>query len=360
MWPAALPASLLLWGLWITAFPVGSILPPDLSMSQKAQMFQDFVIRFNKTYRSPEETQHRFKIFLQNLERSQAQQASELGTAQYGITQFSDLTETEFKERCGNGHASPPDLTPSQRQPDAPLEGEISPSCDWRKTGAIPEVKHQGEKCASCWAFAAVANIEALWNIHRGSPRNLSAQEMLDCTYWECNKQGCQGGYPWDGFLTVVNRSGLSSEKLYPYTGKVQKCLKLRKRNLTPIDGYEMLPRDEKHIAERVASQGPVTVLLNCAALQNYQKGIIQRSAKDCDPKYLDHVGLIVGYGEAKSRRGSWNGQYWIIQNSWGKDWGEEGYFRFYRGSNTCGIAMYPATAIVKNNRGKKPVFCHL
>nr|XP_060614519.1 cathepsin W [Anolis sagrei ordinatus] len=92
--------------------------------------------------------------------------------------------------------------------------------------------------------------------------------------------------------------------------------------------------------------------------LQSYQNGIIQRPAKDCNPNYLDHVGLIVGFNEGKSRRGSRTGPYWVIQNSWGEHWGEKGYFRLHRGTNACGIAMYAATATVEDSATKKPMSC--
>ncbi|ETE57891.1 hypothetical protein L345_16389, partial [Ophiophagus hannah] len=91
---------------------------------------------------------------------------------------------------------------------------------------------------------------------------------------------------------------------------------------------------------------------------QHYRNGIIQRSKVSCDPNWLDHTVLIVGFGEGKVRRGTWSGSYWIIQNSWGKHWGEEGYFRMDRNSNTCGIAQYVTTANLKDLGGKKPAVC--
>ncbi|KAM6435079.1 cathepsin W [Liasis olivaceus] len=351
MWLANLAACWMLWGTWLAVPSANSTLPPDLNMTQLTQTFQDFMVKFGKTYRSQEEMLYRFKIFVWNMEISQALQDTELGTAQYGVTRFSDLTESEFAEKFGNPVLQTPPSVQTQ-PPHSPLKEPKS--CNWTKAGVMPPVKDQGE-CGACWAFVAVSNIEALWKIDQNIQRSLSVQELIDCTY--PSRGGCVGGYVWDAFLYVFN-SGLSSSTLYPYIEKDQQCRKHKGRKLTKIDGYSVLPRDEKYIAEVVASQGPVTVLMNQKFLQHYQKGIIQRSEEDCDPNWLDHAVLIVGFGEGKNRRGSWSGSYWIIQNSWGKHWGEQGYFRLHRGSNACGIRNYATTAFLNNLRRKKPAAC--
>ncbi|XP_039222062.1 cathepsin W [Crotalus tigris] len=350
MWLANLAACLTLWASWMSAFHANFTHPSQPGMMELTQRFQDFMVKFNKTYNSREEMMYRLKVFAQNMEISQVLQDTELGTAQYGITPFSDMTESEFATRLGNPVVRAAPVVPTQRHRSS---STASRSCDWRKA-AVSTVKAQGN-CSSCWAFAAVSNIEALWKIHRNVNCSLSVQELVDCTY---PSRGCLGGYAWDAFLFVVNNTGLSSSKLYPYAEKKQRCQKYKWRKLTKIDGYSILPRDERYIANIVATQGPVTALMNAKVIKHYKKGIIQRAKVSCDPNWLDHVVLIVGFGEGKIRRGTWSGSYWIIQNSWGKDWGEEGYFRMDRGSNTCGIAKYAATAIVHDLGGQKPPPC--
>ncbi|XP_026572215.1 cathepsin W [Pseudonaja textilis] len=348
---ARLAAGLTLWAAWMPALRANFTLPSDPATMELAGKFQDFLEKFGKTYNSQEEMIYRFKVFAQNMETSQVLQDTELGTAQYGITPFSDLTESEFAKKFGN-----PVL---KAVPFGPMEPPRSfmgapRFCDWRKKGLSP-VMDQGE-CASCWAFAAVSNIEALWKIHRNVNCSLSVQEVIDCTYHP--RGGCVGGYVWDAFQYVVNNSGLAPSTFYPYIGENHRCLKFKKQKLTKIDGYSILPRDEKYIANMVATQGPVTALINGKNLQHYRNGIIQRSKVSCDPNWRDHAVLIVGFGEGKIRRGTWSGSYWIIQNSWGKHWGEEGYFRMDRDSNTCGIAMSVTTATLKDLGGQKPAVC--
>ncbi|XP_038267311.1 cathepsin W isoform X2 [Dermochelys coriacea] len=321
---------LLLLGVWVCALPAGSVLPPELSKAEVTGLFKDFMIQFNRTYRSPAEQRRRFGIFKQSLLAARRLQETELGTGQYGVTRFSDWTDEEFRGMF----QSPPPRTMHQ-EAWRPRK-KLPKSCDWRKAGAVTAVRDQGRNCRSCWAFAAVANIESLWYIHFRQPRNLSVQEVLDCSW--CGA-GCKGGYVWDAFTTVLHQRGLTSEAAYPYTGRQEKC---QQHDPTAyIQGFQTLPRDEEEIAAHVATKGPITVTLNSAAMKNYKKGISQPLVKNCSPDQVDHVALLVGYGDVKRR------QYWVIKNSWGKDWEEKGYYRLYRGSNACGITTFPLTATV-------------
>uniref|UniRef100_A0A8C0IXP2 Cathepsin W n=1 Tax=Chelonoidis abingdonii TaxID=106734 RepID=A0A8C0IXP2_CHEAB len=263
------------------------------------RMFKDFMIQFNRTYRSPAEQRRRFGIFTQSLLVARRLQETELGTGQYGVTRFSDWT----------GGDAP--SCPAAQHPLAPR---------W-----VSLLSPQGKKCGSCWAFAAVANIESLWNIHFHQPRNLSVQEVLDCSW--CGA-GCKGGYVWDAFTTVLQRRGLTSEDAYPYTGRKETCHNLSEP-AAYIQGFQTLPGDEKEIAAHVATKGPITVTLNSAAMKPL--------VKSCSPDHVDHVVLLMGLNEL----GVW--RYWVIKNSWGEGWGEKvsgvcmGLGSGHRGSSPTG-----------------------
>ncbi|OWK17182.1 CTSW [Cervus elaphus hippelaphus] len=111
---------------------------------------------------------------------------------------------------------------------------------------------------------------------------------------------------------------------------------------------------------------------LGTAEFGHYQKGVIKATPTTCDPTQVDHCVLLVGFGKTKSVEGR-QGKvasfgsysrprrsmaYWTLQNSWGTHWGEKGYFRLHRGSNTCGITKFPVTARVDKPNKQQQVSC--
>jgi len=119
------------------------------------------------------------------------------------------------------------------------------------------------------------------------------------------------------------------------------------KKNLlqAKIKGYTCLSNqtagsaDEGLMASYLVSHGPLSIAMDADILQYYYSGIVDPwfPGYECDPTQLDHALLLVGYGVESSE--IW-GQtpFWIVKNSWGSDWGEEGYFRIIRGTGACGV----------------------
>ncbi|XP_007518819.1 cathepsin W [Erinaceus europaeus] len=328
---------------------------PGVRPLELKEVFTQFQTQYNRSYSSPEEYARRLDTFARNLAR--AQRLQDMGIAQFGVTSFSDLTEEEFRRL--HGHQWAATKPPVSRKVGDEDWGQLVPSsCDWRKMkGGLSPVRDQGN-CRCCWAMAAAGNLEALWHIHGYSSVEVSVQELLDCSL--CG-DGCKGGYVWNAFATIINGSGLVSEDKYPFRGdfKPNRCqVNSNKKDRKPvawIQDFAMLPENEDKIAGYLATHGPITVTINSVLLQLYKGGVLKATPATCNPQFLDHSVLLVGFGRDRGRRST---PYWILKNSWGTMWGEEGYFRLQRGNNACGITKFPITARVGQAKKKPPATC--
>ncbi|XP_004478675.2 cathepsin W isoform X1 [Dasypus novemcinctus] len=363
------PHRLCLLALWVAALAQGiggSLRAQDAGPQplELKEVFTLFQIRYNRTYSSPAERARRLAIFAHNLAQAQQLQEEDLGTAEFGVSPFSDLTEEEFGHIYG--HRTVTGGAPSVDKARSEERGQpVPPSCDWRKAaGVISPIRDQGT-CACCWAMAAAGNIEALWAIKFHQFVQVSVQKLLDCD--RCG-DGCKGGFVWDAFVTVLNNSGLASEKDYPFRGDVRshRCLAKKYKKVAWIQDFMMLQKNEQAIARHLATHGPITVSINKQLLQQYQRGVIKATPATCDPRLVDHTVLLVGFGKSKAVGPQAGAQshpgrstpYWILKNSWGARWGENGYFRLHQGSNTCGITKLPLTALVDQPVKKHPISC--
>ncbi|XP_068922476.1 cathepsin W isoform X1 [Petaurus breviceps papuanus] len=324
-------------GLAWNTYPALDLGLPDLAPVtwDIMEQFKAFQIQYNKSYSDPAEREWRLEIFADNLAWARQLTAEHRGLAQFGVTQFSDLTEEEFHQLYQPSRPSSSD--PRLKMGGHPrLQTLQTRSCDWRKTEVLSPVRDQ-KSCKSCWAISAVGNVEALWYIQHQKTFVLSVQEVLDC--YRCG-HGCEGGYVWDAFQTILNQSGLAEERDYPYEARLSRNGCQKKKKQAWIQDFLMLPRKEKYMAQYLAEKGPITVTINGRLLQNYKRGVI-KPGHNCDPHQVDHSVLLVGFGHIH------NFTYWVLKNSWGTNWGEKGYFRLHRGSNACGITKFPITAVV-------------
>ena len=216
-------------------------------------------------------------------------------------------------------------------------------SIDWRDHGAVTEVKNQGDCGYVGFFITGRLGINAITykKLH-----NASEQQLIDCSVNQGNR-GCQGGLMDNAFKYVINNGGLCSEEEYPYQGEMGFCRMCK--NVVSIDDYsDVTPNDEKVLMRAVAQQ-PISVAIqaNLSSFRFYKSGVYQDNS--CSNQ-LDHGVLIVGYGHEKM----FGLDYWIVKNSWGPKWGENGYVRILRNSDKktgmCGIAMQPSFPIINKN----------
>ncbi|XP_077777953.1 cathepsin S-like [Podarcis muralis] len=296
------------------------------------EAWSDWKRTHNKIYRERNAEDFRRTVWEDNLhtiEEHNREAAQGKHTFQMALNQFSDLTKEEFKEKL-NGLR--PDL-PRQQGGGTTMHEKsgtlaLPEFVDWRNTGCVTPVKDQGS-CGSCWAFAAVGALESLLCLQTRRLIMLSEQNLVDCA-WPQGNYGCNGGWPNRAFQYVLQNNGMNSERVYPYTGQDGNCKFQSSDRAVRIRGWVDLPQDdERALEEAVAFNVPVTVAVDASYFNLYGSGIFDYP---CGTN-LNHAVLAVGYGVQ-------NGiPYWIIKNSWGPYWGENGYMRMRRGVNLCGVA---------------------
>uniref|UniRef100_A0A8C6VLK9 Cathepsin F n=1 Tax=Naja naja TaxID=35670 RepID=A0A8C6VLK9_NAJNA len=315
--------------------PLGQMESFQNASARLVSLFKDFLTTYKKSYLDEKETQKRFRIFAENLEKAHLYQELDQGTAEYGVTKFSDLTEEEFHAMYLNPLLA---KLPARPMKVASIpNGSFPEEWDWRDHGAVTGVKNQGE-CGSCWAFSVTGNIEGQWYLHKGTLLSLSEQELVDCDLID---QACGGGLPSNAYEAIEKLGGLETEGDYSYQGFEQNCGFSKEKVAVYINSSVAISRDENEIAAWLAKNGPISIALNAFAMQFYHKGVSHPFFVLCNPWMIDHAVLLVGYGT----RGRI--PFWAIKNSWGRDWGEEGYYYLYRGSHACGMNTMCSSAVV-------------
>jgi hypothetical protein len=172
--------------------------------------------------------------------------------------------------------------------------------------------------------------IESTLEIQTGQRIKFSEQQILDCCV-ECRwdkSDPCRGGIPID-LLKYIQQYGVMASVSYgKYMARQQDCKP--SKQVVNIDDVVVLPNSAEYFLH-ILQAHTITASVDSRGLKDYSSGIIMSSSCS-EPLTLDHAVNIIGYGVER------NIQYWIVKNSYGTKWGEQGYFRIERGNNTCGI----------------------
>lgn len=164
----------------------------------------------------------------------------------------------------------------------------------------------------------------------------LSEQQLIDCSK---ENKGCTNGDVKSAFAYVM-KNGITSEDKYPYKAKDGNCKYKNTDSVLKIVGYSSIKKNsEVDLKFAVYQVGPISASIYAtSSLQLYSSGILDDKLCEQSPN-INHDILVVGYGKEHDQ------EYWIIKNSWGTKWGEEGYFRYRLGKNMCGIASFASFA---------------
>jgi len=296
--------------------------------SAQKYMWDSFKSEHGKTYSADEESK-RFGIFVENLkvaDERNAKEAAAGGSAQHGVTKFSDMSQEEFSKFYLNAHAGMKKGNGKVAEIEPLAEG-VRGLVDWTGVYTTP-VKNQ-MYCGSCWAFSAVEQIESDNMRQKGETVILSPEEVVQC---DSTSYGCNGGWSESAYEYVESAGGLSTEDSYPYTHATEQgitgtCQKSEIDPVVGISGYTTV-NGESSMASYVTSTGPLSVCLDASSWNSYTGGIMSVCGHS-----VDHCVQAVGVDTSS---------YWKVRNSWGTSWGESGFIRLAYGDNTCDITNDP------------------
>jgi len=307
----------------------------------------EFKKRHDKSYVSLAEETLRRQIWEEEMEMVEEHNKEvEEGKHTYtlGENEFSDWTLQEFLDTMTGYNES----MDSSVLADPTMEGKFPHSSgfpqswDCRDHGLVSTVRSQGS-CGSCWAFAAVGAVEGSWAKVKGQLFRLSEQELIDC---DKSDGGCNGGGISSALTWVHNHHGLAKNTDYGvghYHPSQGTCHHKEEETVASLKRVRhVASKNEADLKRAVHNAGPVAMSVHVnKKFKAYKSGIFNDPA--CPKNSANHAMLTVGWKYSTKYKKT----KWIVKNSWGKSWGQDGYIYLEYGKNICGMAKSPLYAEV-------------
>mmetsp|Transcript_35967 Transcript_35967/g.57293 ORF Transcript_35967/g.57293 Transcript_35967/m.57293 type:complete len:380 (-) Transcript_35967:98-1237(-) len=329
-----------------------------IAEAQLAQDFASFVHTFKRAYAADsKEYAMRRAIFEKRAAEAEIQNKrhDRLWTA--GVNDLWDWTPPEMSKLYGWVESARPDhasagsrLQTIQKADFLQKANKTFPAGkSWAHLQSLQNIRSQGA-CGSCWAIAAVATLEAATELY-STARTFSAQELVACVPnpQECGGEGGCRGATVELAVDWVLKNGAAEEYQAPYVGQDTACprndgvalagnVKNHGGASFGMYGWETLPKNEyEPLMRALTEKGPTAVSVDASPWHLYEKGIFNGCTVNA---IINHAVAAIGYGVDEE-----GVKFWLIQNSWGRSWGEQGNIRLLRTDKDqewCGIDDKP------------------
>lgn len=225
----------------------------------------------------------------------------------------------------------PLNFTYSKKQSKKRLKS-LPASYDLRDEGLVTRAKDQGA-LGSCWSFAAMGCIESRWIKLGYGKYDLSEQHMATCHGFE---QGIDdGGYTIYSAAYLSRHNGPILETQDPYTQNPDAtCKAVQYDPVALVPETRWLPVDEETIKDAIMKYGAVESQMHVGQVPSaYMSAIDYTFYYGEESGLIDHGVLLVGWDDNKEITGGFSSPddnsvgAWIVKNSWGEDWGDDGFF---------------------------------
>lgn len=305
---------------------------PNLEDMQPEPAFKAWKLQYSKTYNSTEEESRRFAIFQKSLALVRENNRDPSKTYKLKLNHLADLSPEEFRQKYLMKRPFQPLSEDAERNESVEMIDmmtDVPASINWVQKGAVTMVKTKGSILTSEY-LGAVDALESASYINQKKITILSVAELADCV---------TAAYP-EQIFAFTTANGIESDCIYPEMKGT--CKASPDWVFYQPEGYKTVPTNDNDALKAAVAQQPVLVLIDALspAFQLYSSGIMKDS--DCT-QHVTHAVLLVGYDQENGK------DYWLIKNSWGTGWGEQGYARIERVSGqqpgACGIsqrAIYP------------------
>ena len=306
---------------YLTDTPIydSATLQDALSDHKLVNQFNAFKQKYRKTYFTQQEQDMRLLIFASNYRKIQ-QFNSERHSFTLDINFLADLTDEEYQQY----YLNTPKSTGYSGQENFPTSGRVSEeNIDY--SNIVGKVKDQGT-CGSCWTFGAIGALEYVYaKSNNDKYTEFSEQHLVDCCRGgDYTSAGCNGGEKVDAFK-FAQITGLVLESDYPYNAMDNPC-QTNKNIVFKTSGAHYVPAaDNDALLERLRIQA-IDIGINAApfTFRFYSKGVVDMG---CTYTEIDHDVLLLGAGQYPIA----NTPMWKIKNSWGRNWGADGYIYILR-----------------------------
>ena len=303
--------------------------------------FINWMSQHGRIYKSLSEFVERKAVWLSKHNKIEAHMAKTERNFSMAHNKFSDWTQEEMQVMLGdkstdesNAYCLPP---PSNHE----LPTTVPDSVNWVTAGMTTPVKDQGS-CGSCWTFATMETVESANAIAGQGLPVLAEQQLVDCVTAD---DGCGGGMTYDAY-TYLMTAYAYNEDSWPYTATDGTCTYSEADASSVIlDTYVCVePQSPEGMKPAVALK-PVAISIDAGSdvFHNYSGGVLD--SDECGIS-TNHAVAIVGYGTDEAS----GLEYWLVRNSWGTSWGEDGFIKIAitEGDGICAINHRPLYPIIK------------